>query len=93
MQKLWSLLKKIPRGKVTTYKILGKKLGLHPRAIGKLLSKNPYPVKIPCHRVVLSSGKLGGYKFGIKRKSYLLKIEGIVIKNGKIDLRKRLHKF
>lgn len=89
------LLAKMPRGKVTTYKIIAKKLRIHPRYAGKLLSKNPDGIKYPCYKVVLSSGKIGGYsgKGGIKRKIYLLKEDGIVIKNHKINLKKYLYDF
>lgn len=83
-QKLWLLLKRIPRGKVTTYKILAQKLGTHPRAVGKMLNSNPSPISVPCHRVVRSDGGIGGYAFGIKRKIALLKKEGVKIEKGKI---------
>ena len=81
---IWGLVKKVPKGKVTTYSELGKKLKIHPRAVGKLLNSNTNLVKIPCHRVVMSGGKVGGYKSGIKKKISLLKQEGIEIKNNKI---------
>lgn len=89
------LLKKIPRGKVTTYKALAKKLRVHPRHAGKLLSKNPDGIRYPCYKVILSSGKIGGYsgKGGIKRKIHLLKEDGIIIKNHKINLKKYLYDF
>jgi methylated-DNA-[protein]-cysteine S-methyltransferase len=90
-------VKNIPKGKVTTYKILADKIG-HPkayRAVGNGLNKNYNLVKIPCHRVVRVDGKVGGYKIGAKRKIYLLKKEGIEIdKNGVIkNLKKFLYKF
>lgn len=90
---LWLLLKKIPKGKVTTYKILANKLKLHPRVAGAMLAKNPRPIKIPCHRVVRSDGRIGGYKLGAKKKIALLRKEGVLVKNGKIDLKKYLYKF
>ena len=51
------------------------------RAVANAIGKNPYPPKIPCHRVVRSDGSLGGYsgKGGIKRKKFLLKSEGIIL--------------
>jgi methylated-DNA-[protein]-cysteine S-methyltransferase len=89
MQKeLFNLLRKIPKGKVTTYGELAKALGIHPRKVGILLRKNPFPVKIPCHRVVCSNGSIGGYSLGIKKKIKLLEKEGVEIMNGKIDLKK-----
>ncbi len=76
---VYGILAIIPEGKVTTYGDIAKALG-HPhssRAIGKILSKNPDPIAIPCHRVVMSDGNLGGYAFGKVRKKELLKKEGL----------------
>ena len=74
---VYELLKKIPVGKVTTYGDLAKALG-NPsasRIVGKILGQNPNPIQVPCHRVVMSNGKLGGYAYGQlpKRKDYLKK--------------------
>ena len=82
------LVSKVPRGKVTTYKELARALGSPKayRAVGNALAKNPRPLKIPCHRVVCSDGKIGGYKLGIRRKTELLLREGVNVKNGKVDL-------
>lgn len=95
--KVLRLVKKIPRGKVTTYKEIGKafhKRGQIYRAVGRALKENIYPVKIPCHRVVCSDGSIGGYSRGIKKKIALLKKEGIEIKNNKIiDFEKKLIKI
>ena len=64
------------------------------RAVGKIMNKNPYPVIIPCHRVVKSDGKVGGYAYGEEIKSDMLSKEGIEIKNGKIlDLENRIYRF
>jgi len=93
--KVYILCKKIPKGKVTTYKVIGKILkgkGQIYRAVGRALNKNPYS-DVPCHRVILSSGRLGGFNKGLKNKAKLLKREGIEIKNNKINLKKYLHKF
>ncbi|MDE1870585.1 MAG: MGMT family protein, partial [Candidatus Micrarchaeota archaeon] len=46
------------------------------RAVGNIMNKNPLPLLIPCHRVVASNHKLGGYAYGVKIKELLLKIEG-----------------
>ncbi len=92
-EKLRLLLKQVPRGKVTTYKILAEKLGTHPRAVGKMLNSNPRPVVVPCHRVVCSDGGVGGYAFGTKRKTALLEGEGINIEKEEVELEKFLHKF
>lgn len=95
MREMQLLLARIPKGKVTTYKIMAKKLRVHPRVAGKLLSKNPDGVKYPCYKVIRYDGSLGGYssKRGIKDKIEKLKKDGIVIKNNKIDLKKYLFKF
>jgi O6-methylguanine-DNA--protein-cysteine methyltransferase len=89
------LLEKIPKGKVTTYLLLAKKLKVHPRTAGRLLSMNPCPLRYPCFKVIRSDGSLGGYtsKRGIKEKVERLEKDGIVIKNRKIDLKKYLFKF
>ena len=79
--KVWSYLKKIPKGSVRTYSQVAKSIGkpLAVRAVANAIGKNPYPPKIPCHRVIRSDGSLGGYsaKGGIKTKKLLLKKEGI----------------
>lgn len=80
---VYELLLKIPAGKVSTYGDLAKALGnpLASREIGRILGKNPNPVKVPCHRVVKSSGKVGGYFYGSDRKKELLEKEGISFNN------------
>ena len=89
------LVSKVPRGKVTTYKELARALGKPRawRAVANALARNPYPIKIPCHRVVRSDGKIGGYKLGTKQKAKLLAAENIEIQNGKILLSKYLFQF
>ncbi|MEM2760100.1 MAG: MGMT family protein [Nitrososphaerales archaeon] len=84
--RLYELLAKIPRGKVTTYKELAKAVGKPraSRAIGQILNKNPKPVVIPCHRVVKSNGDVGGYAYGSRKKVELLENEGVKISRGKI---------
>lgn len=88
------LCSRIPRGKITTYKIIAKRLNTKAyRAVGNALRSNPYAPKVPCHRVVKSDGSLGGYngKFNSKKKIALLKKEGITLKNNKIkDFKKKL---
>ena len=95
--KVLALTKKVPKGKVTTYKELGKALGGRGqiyRAVGRALHDNKTPVMIPCHRVVASNGSLGGYSRGIKKKIALLRKEGIEIKKNRIvGFEKRLFRF
>ena len=95
-KKIYKKLLEVPKGKITTYGELAKAVGLKngQRAVGKIMNKNPYPVIIPCHRVVKSDGKIGGYAYGEEIKSDMLTREGIVIKNGKIlNLENKIYRF
>lgn len=85
----------IPKGKISTYKEIARVLkNPHAsRAVGNALNKNPYAPKIPCHRVIKSNGEVGGFANGTNQKIAILKKEGIIINNGKIDLRKYLYEF
>jgi methylated-DNA-[protein]-cysteine S-methyltransferase len=69
----------IPRGWVSTYKRIANHIGVYngARAVGNALSKNPFPLIIPCHRAIKSNGELGGYQGGNKMKRALLEMEGI----------------
>ena len=82
--KVWNYLKKIPKGKVITYLEIAKAIGKPKafRAVANAVGKNPYPPKIPCHRVIRSDGRLGGYsgKGGIHEKRRLLKSENVIIR-------------
>lgn len=87
------VLKKVPKGKVTTYKEISLALNSKAyRAVGTAMNKNPYSFlnggKVPCHRVVNSDGRVGNFAFGSAKKIRLLKSEGVEIKKGKIDLNK-----
>ncbi len=100
----YSLVKQIPEGMVSTYSAVAEALGdrIAARAVGKMLCENPYSFlrddvpkneKVPCHRVVLADGTLGGFTSprGISDKIKLLENEGIIVKNGKIqDFEKHL---
>ena len=81
--KVWREIKKIPKGKVTTYKNIAKKIGFPKasRAVANACGKNPYAPLIPCHRVIKSDFTIGGYsgKGGIRTKIKLLKKEKIKI--------------
>ena len=84
--KVYRKLLHVPKGKVTTYRELANAVGLKngQRTIGMIMKKNPFPVIIPCHRVVKSDGKIGGYVYGKSVKSKMLTNEGIKIKDGEI---------
>lgn len=94
-QKLYDCLRLIPKGKVTTYKILSEKMNCKShRAIGTMVGKNKDIPATPCHRVVKSNGEIGGYAMGADAKIELLKSEGIEIKDKKItNFDKFLYKF
>lgn len=95
-KKVYKKLLEVPKGKVTTYGELAKAIGLKngQRVIGRIMNKNPYPVIIPCHRVIKSDGRVGGYAWGEKVKSKMLSNEGIKIKNGKIlDVKTTIYRF
>ena len=81
--KVWKYLKKIPKGKVKTYKqvAIAIKNPKSARAVANACAKNPFAPKIPCHRVIRSDGRLGGYsgKGGIKQKIRLLRSEKVSI--------------
>ena len=76
---VWNEIKKIPKGKVRTYKEIALAISRpkSSRAVANACGKNPFPIKIPCHRVIGSNGYIGGYsgKGGIKKKIDLLKLE------------------
>jgi len=78
-EKIYSVVKIIPKGKTMTYKqvaiVAGKPKAY--RAVGNILNKN-YNSEIPCHRVIRSDGKTGGYNRGAKLKEKLLKAESFV---------------
>jgi len=77
---VWKEIKKIPKGQTKTYKdiALALKKPKSSRAVANACGKNPLLIEIPCHRVIRSDGKLGGYsgKGGMQQKRKLLKEEG-----------------
>jgi len=81
--KVWNYLKKIPKGSVKTYKDVAIAINQPKaaRAVANACAKNPYAPKIPCHRVIRSDGRLGGYsgRGGIKEKLRLLRSEKALI--------------
>ena len=101
-QKIYSLLKTVPKGKITTYKILAEAAGTKAyRAVGQAMRNNPYAPIVPCHRVVSSNGTIGGFmgtkeknSKEIKKKIRMLEKEGVKIKNNRIvDFRDIYFKF
>ncbi|TFG04852.1 MAG: MGMT family protein [Promethearchaeota archaeon] len=87
------LTQKIPKGKIATYGLLAKILGniKLSRAVGNALNKNPFPITVPCHRVIRSDGFVGGFAKGTEMKVKLLKEENIEInQDNKINLQRYL---
>ncbi|MFA6130471.1 MAG: MGMT family protein [Candidatus Omnitrophota bacterium] len=72
----------IPFGQVRSYKWVAQKAGSPGacRAVGQALKRNPYPLIIPCHRVIRSDREIGGYVFGLKQKKFLLGLEKELLK-------------
>lgn len=87
---VYTLARKIPRGKVVTYGQLAELVGSPraARAVGLCMKTNPDAPHTPCHRVVASDGSLVGYSAegGILRKKQMLESEGVVFKENKVDL-------
>lgn len=78
-RRVLSQLMRIPRGRVSTYGRIAERsrASRGARAVGNALAMNPYPLIIPCHRVIRSDGSLGGFGGGLKMKKDLLVIEGV----------------
>jgi len=81
--KVWNELRKIPFGETRSYKQIAINIG-HPkaaRAVANACGKNPKPIIIPCHRVIRTNGKIGGFSApgGSKTKRQLLAKEGVII--------------
>ena len=93
--RVYKKLLEVPPGMVTTYGELAKAVGLKngQRIIGRIMNKNPYPVIVPCHRVIKSNGQIGGYAWGEKIKTNMLSKEGMKIKNGKITDLEMIYRF
>ncbi len=94
--KVYLLCKKIPRGKVSTYREIGNSLGGKGqiyRAVGVALNKNPLAPEVPCHRVVNSNGFVGGFAHGKMKKIKLLRKEGVEIIDDKVDFSRYLYRL
>ena len=79
--KVWETTRLIPYGKTRSYRWVAEQTGQPAavRAVGQALARNPLPVIIPCHRVIASNGKLGGFSCGLEMKQKLLRLEHITI--------------
>jgi len=89
-EKVWKLMEKIPKGRVTTYGLVAKKLNTKAyRAVGNACRRNPYAPRVPCHRVVRSNGTVGGFGGktsgkNVKKKIQMLRKEHVEIIDGRI---------
>ena len=81
-RKVWEVTRLIPYGEARSYTWVAEQTGSPRagRAVGQALARNPLPIIIPCHRVIASNGKLGGFTGGLKMKRYLLSLEAASIK-------------
>ncbi len=92
--KVYDVVKKIPKGKVTTYGTIARYTGIgNPRVVGYALHANKNPDTVPCHRVVNVNGELAkGYAFGgLGIQKQLLEQEGVIFTGDKVDLDKYLY--
>ena len=88
--RVYDLLRKVPKGRVTTYKEIAQALGSKAyRGVGQAMKRNPYAPDVPCHRVVAASGRIGGFRgkrsgAAIKEKIQMLRDEGIEFSGEKV---------
>ncbi len=93
-REVYELVKQIPKGKVTTYGVIGKVLGLNARQVGRILGENSDLEGIPCYRVVCGDGSLGGYVLGSQVKARLLSEDGVGVVAGKVvKFKEKFYKF
>jgi methylated-DNA-[protein]-cysteine S-methyltransferase len=83
-RRVWSQIAAIPPGRTETYGQVAKSLNNAPRAVGQACGSNPYPVVVPCHRIIATGGGLGGFArerggFLLDVKRWLLRHEGIAL--------------
>lgn len=95
-EKVYKVVRKVPKGKVTTYGAIGKILHMSPRTVGTALHLNPYEGEVPCHRVVNRDGRIApGFAFGgLGAQRKLLEKEGVKFKDeNHVDLSKYFYSF
>lgn len=84
-RRIWSELKRVGYGELTTYRDLAGKIGKPNayRAVGNAVGSNPVPLVVPCHRVIRSNGSIGGFRYGTHLKLMLLTLEGVTLKRNR----------
>lgn len=82
-REVWGITGLIPYGETRSYAWVAEQIKkpMAVRAVGQALARNPLPVVVPCHRVVASDGKLGGYSGGLEWKSHLLNLEASIVRD------------
>jgi len=85
--RVWAELRRIPCGETASYGEIAERVGDRngARAVGIANHRNPVALVVPCHRVIGADGKLVGYGGGLDRKTWLLRHEGLPVRNGRID--------
>jgi methylated-DNA-[protein]-cysteine S-methyltransferase len=80
-KRVWAMMRDIPYGETATYGGMAMALGSGPRPVGMACARNPIPIIQPCHRVLASGGKEGGFSGGrgLPTKRQLLALEGVVL--------------
>jgi len=78
LARVWDVVRAIPRGQVRSYSSVAQQVGSPhgARAVGRAMDINPFPIVVPCHRVVGKHGQLTGFGGGLDMKSRLLALEG-----------------
>ncbi len=98
-QRVYDAARRIPSGRVTTYKLLARAVGCaSSRAVGQALRRNPFAPEVPCHRVIRSDLTLGGFAGKtdgpqLRRKLKLLADEGVLFENDRLVGPDRLYRF
>lgn len=80
-RRVWAITRSIPRGQTMTYAEVAARIGSPraARAVGQALARNPWPIIVPCHRVVGRGGQLTGFGGGLEMKRAMLKAEGVLL--------------
>lgn len=98
-RKVYEATSRIPRGKVSTYGLIGKSIGCRSsQAVGQALKRNPFAPKVPCHRVIASTLTIGGFSgerggAEIRRKLKMLGDEGVRFVGGRLAEPGRVHRL
>lgn len=95
---VYAALREVPAGKVTTYRDLAHAVGSTAyRAVGQAMRANPFAPVVPCHRVVKSTGEIGGFSGSpamSSKKVAMLRAEGILVRDGRVQNFERVrHRF